>query len=373
MRAEDVAVAADRFLETALVGGDWGDALAGFAAASTGMGATLVRNNPADRFNSSSHSEFVFPTESIAAPVMRYLAGEAPPDPRLSRVSPAITQGFLTDYDQFTPGEIEKSPFYEEFLRSCGTRWHACACIDSSMEHGHLYISLKRKVRDMHYSRTEIADLDLTLPKLRMAAAISRTVLDAERRGAGEILTERGDAVFELDFRGRVIGMNAPATALLHDGALMLEERRLLAPLAQYQASLDRAVSAPLRTPPEVACAILGTASLDRRLIVRTVPVTGMARDVFFSTAAVAVVSIWERPELPPDRLVARMREAFDLTAAEARVAALVSLGVTLPGASRALGIGVGTARNYFKSVQSKTATSTQSELASLAALIPDR
>jgi DNA-binding CsgD family transcriptional regulator len=368
--ADDLAGAADQFLETALVGGDWGDALGSFAVSSAGMGATLVRNHPSDRLYLYSRDEFVFPTESIAGPVSRYLRGEAPPDPRQSRVSPTMSQGFLTDYDQFTPEEIDKSPFYEEFLRSCDMRWHACACIDSSREYGQLFLSLKRRVGDTHYSPGEIGHLHRALPKLRMAAAISRSVLDAERRGAAQILTERGDAVFELDFRGRVAGMNELADALLHEG-FRLDDGRLFAPLSQDQTKLDAAVSAPLGSPPQVACAVLGTGSPDRRLIVRTLPVTGIARDVFFATAAVAVVSVWERPEMPPEALVTRLRESFDLTRAEARVAALVCLGVTLPGASRALGIGVGTARNYFKSVQSKTETSTQSELASLVALMP--
>ena len=95
-----LAKAADELLETALMGGEWGASLAKFAQAAGAEGATLVRHDPLDKLRSKRLSEFVLATASLADPVNEYLAGQAPPDPRLSRVSPGDGVGFLSDYDQ---------------------------------------------------------------------------------------------------------------------------------------------------------------------------------------------------------------------------------------------------------------------------------
>jgi DNA-binding CsgD family transcriptional regulator len=58
--------------------------------------------------------------------------------------------------------------------------------------------------------------------------------------------------------------------------------------------------------------------------------------------------------------------EAFDLTPAEAKVAALVGCGATLDDAAKQLGVTISTVRNHLKAVFLKTATHRQSELAIL-------
>lgn len=356
--------AADRLLETALLGGDWSAHLASFARASGARGATLVRHDPYDHLRSARLSEFVLSTEAIAEPVAEYLAGTAPPDPRLSRVSPPATKGFLTDLDQFSAEEIEANPFYQEFLRPRKLRWHACARADSSLEHGELYLSLKRSLNRDHYAPLEISTLNHVLPKVRMAAAISRRVLLAETAGMKQALGHNDRAVFELDRRGRTVGYNEAAHELL-EGEFDLTSGQLLAPFPEDQPLLDGALRAA-----GISCTVLRSAKMGRRYTVRMVPVVGVAQDVFVATAALAVVSVWQRPDLPPSDLVELLRETFGLTGAEARVAGLVGLGVKIGDASLILGISVGTARNYFKVARAKIGVSRQAELVSLIALM---
>lgn len=364
-----LANAADGLLETALVGGDWRAPLATFASAAAAKGATLVRHDPLDRLRSQRLDEFVLSTDSIAEPVADYLAGTAPPDPRSSRVSPTMDAGFLTDLDQFSLEEIDRNPFYEEFLRGRGLRWHACARVDSSYDHADLYISLKRTLGQDHYTPAETTMINDTLPKVRMAAAISRAILQSESRGMKRALEARSEALFEFDVRGRVVSFNQAADRLAGN-AMGLHNCRLYAPLREEQARLDRTIAAPLAAPPQVACTVLRTATPGRRLVFRALPVVGAARDIFVATTALAVVTVWEKPDIPPKSLVCALRDSFDLTAAEARVASLVGLGVTLADAARILEISVGTTRNYFKAAQSKIGVSRQAELASLVALM---
>lgn len=367
--ATNLASAVDGLLEAALLGDDWNEPLARFAVAAGADGATLVRDEPMGRLRARLHDEFVLATESIAGPVADYLNGLAPPDPRTSRVFPRFGEGFITDRDQFSMDEISRSPFYEEFLRPRRMRWHACAVVDRSDELGALYLSLKRFVHRDHYEPGEIEMINAALPRARMAAAISRAVLRAESRGMGRALGQRGEAVIELDGRGRVIGLSASAIELIGQD-IHLAGGRLVAPLPQDSQRLERAIAAPLGDPPRVACVILSSDTPGRRLVLRTMPVVGAAHDVFGTAMALAVLTVWEKPDVPPAGLVAALREAFDLTAAEARVAALVGLGVSPRDAARILAITAGTARTYLKTVQQKTGLSRQAELAAVVALM---
>ena len=356
--------AADRLLETALLGGDWSANLAFFARASGARGATLVRHDPYDQLRSARLSEFVLSTEAIAEPVAEYLAGAAPPDPRLTRVSPPVAKGFLTDLDQFTADEIKANAFYQEFLRPRKLRWHACAKADSSLEHGELYLSLKRSLKHDHYAPSEISALNHVLPKVRMATAISRRVLLAETAGMKRALGHNDRAVFELDRRGRAVGLNEAAEQLL-EGEFDLRSGQILAPIPEDQPLLDSALRSA-----GISCAVLRSAKTGRRYTVRVVPVVGAAQDVFVATASLAVVSVWQKPDMPPADLVEMLRETFGLTGAEARVAGLVGLGVKIGDASAILDISVGTARNYFKVARAKIGVSRQAELVSLIALM---
>jgi len=340
-----------------------------FASAAEASGATLVRNEPSSRLQYLLHDEFVLATDSIADHVSDYLTGQAPPDPRTRRVSPKFRHGFVTDYDQFSQDEINRSAFYEEFLRPRHLRWHACGLIDRSHIHGRLFLSLKRSTEQGHYTPQEIQAINQALPKVQMAASISRAVLRAENDGIGKALGQRGEAVIELDNRGRIISFSDAAHSLI-GSVIGTLGGFLSAPLAQDEARLRKAIAAPLREPPRVACILLGTTDPGRRLVLRTMPVVGIAHDIFGAAAALAVVSVWERPSRPPPKLLTTLCEAFDLTAAEARVAALIGLGISPADAAGMLTISTGTARNYFKAAQSKIGVSRQAELASLVALM---
>jgi DNA-binding CsgD family transcriptional regulator len=361
--------ATDSILEAALLGDPWGAALAQFTDAAGGDGATLVRDEHCTRAIARAHDEFVLATESIAGPVSDYLGGLAPPDPRTNRVHPSVRQGFVTDYDQFTADEIARSPFYEDFLRPRRMRWHACALVDPSPNGGGLYLSLKRFVHQDHYSDAEIALIDQTLPTLRSAAAISRAVLSAESRGAGRVLGQRGEAVFEIDARGRVIRTNEPAVALVGT-YVNLVAGRLVPALAQDETRLNTAIAAALERPARTAHTVLGTDVPGQRLVVRVLPVVGAARDIFGTAVGLLVASVWKKPEIPPPTLVRALREAFDLTGAESGVAAMVSLGVAPAEAARILKISQGTARNYLKSAMTKMGIGRQAELAAIVALL---
>lgn len=362
-------MAADGLIEAATLGDDWSDPLLRFAEAAGAAGATLVRHDPGDFGAASTHMEFMLATASIAEPVGPYVRGEAPPDPRVKRVTPRIGEGFLADFDRFTPEEIGRDPFYEEFLRPIGFRWHACARLDDGFGRGQLFLSLKRRIRRGHYEPEELALLRRALPGLRMAAAATAAWRAAESRGRGALLSQRGEAMFEFDRRGRLSGTNDLGEALL-SSAFRVRGGRLRAPLEAEEMRLAAALAAPLASPPRPGLAVLGLPGTAERLVLRTLPVLGAARDVFTASVALAIVSAWSPPAGPPEPLTEALRAAFDLTPAEARVAALTGFGLAPLEVALRLGIGVGTVRNHLKAVFAKTGASRQAELAALVAAI---
>jgi DNA-binding CsgD family transcriptional regulator len=77
--------------------------------------------------------------------------------------------------------------------------------------------------------------------------------------------------------------------------------------------------------------------------------------------AAIAVLA--NDPELAPAIDVQMLRDWYDLTLAEARVAMLLASGLSVDEIAERLGIGANTARTHLKSIFGKTDTRRQGEL----------
>jgi DNA-binding CsgD family transcriptional regulator len=97
-------------------------------------------------------------------------------------------------------------------------------------------------------------------------------------------------------------------------------------------------------------------------VVVRVVPIHGAGRQPFLGAGALLTLTpIGLREPAPP----ALLAQAFALTPAEARLAAIIAQGATPERAAGVLGISRQTARNQLKAVFAKT-THPQSELVAL-------
>lgn len=267
--------------------------------------------------------------------------------------------GFRVDHDVWTDDEIRRDPYFQEFLRPRRVFFHAklrlCAAQGERVT-----LTLKRRIERGPYEPADIAVLDSLAPALQGAFRVARRVLDAEASGMARLLRDRGDPVFELDSRGRVLRMHGGGDERL---GIVVRERRMVATDRLRQAALDNAVAAAVALPQQPAVVPIANRQGERKFL-HVVPVTGLARDVFLATAAIVVVIEPDRARAGP--LPGALRQALGLTEREAEVATLLAAGSDLPTIAQRLHLGLGTLRNHLKSIFGKTGTRRQGELVAL-------
>ena len=354
LRMECMMDAAQGVTTAALLGEGWEEALHRFAYASGAHGAVLMRNRP-DRMLSA------ITTEEVAETVWAFAAGRAPPSSRyrVVRVGPKI--GFRVDHDDYSQDQLNRDPFYQEFLRPAGFFWHANAALTFDRDEC-VELSLKRRIHSGPYQEEDAIALNSALPQLRAAARLATQTLGNEATAVSALLRGRGDFLYQLDASGRVISTEALEALDKADHPISVIGRRLRSRDASVQPTLDRAVAMAVARPGTTTLASL-TGDNTRRHFLQIVPVPGRARDIFHCAAAIAVVIDVRNP--PRYRLLdpVTIGEALALTDREADVACLLAEGVALVDIAARLRMRRSTARVHLRSIFEKTGTKRQGEL----------
>lgn len=347
--------AIDTFFAGATTPGHWGATLETVAHDLGADGATLT--------NGMAIPSRVSCSTGIWPIVEEYFTLSANFDSRGDRVNPTFADGFMGDFDSYTPAELERDSFYAEFLRPRGFGWHAAAALTEG--DSPLVLSLKRRWSLGPFQRGELDQMARVLPHLRAAAYAAQTALAFRSHDHLETLTAVGQGGLLLDSDGRVIAMND--LVVLGDG-LEVVAGRLRAAYPSEQGALDRAVAIAVQRVapsdlPVPAPALLHRPSGRRPLIVRIARIFEMAPNpVAEVRALVSVVDTAVTP-IPAARL---LRALFDLTPKEAELALLLGQGMTLAQAADLSQISALHARQRLKVVFHKTETSRQSELITL-------
>jgi DNA-binding CsgD family transcriptional regulator len=293
------------------------------------------------------------------------LQGRAPYNSRGVRVK-HDTACFRIDHDDYSPDELARDAYYQEFLRPLGLFWHANARL--AAERGDkLTISFKRELRSGPYHPDDARILAQTLSKIRAAVRCARNLLDAEATGAVGLLHQRGDPVFEFDRRGRVRRIHGfddrpgQPLRLAAGGRLVAAERN-------HAARLERAIAAATTAPQRAALVALPCSATGGSHFLQIVPLHGAARDFFFSTMAVGVL-------VPPLTRGARpadpdftSHDILGLTTRELEVARLLTEGFPLVDIAAQMNVKPGTVRTHLKRLFLKTGTRRQAEVVALLA-----
>jgi DNA-binding CsgD family transcriptional regulator len=271
---------------------------------------------------------------------------------------------FLTDLDAFTIEELDRSPYYVEFLRPRGFGWVASAAIHSVSDDIFVF-AVERAHRKGPMEPERVARLNMTQPHLARSALLCAHLGMTRAQTAADALGATGVPAAVLDRSGRAIAANshldrcAPAIEIGAKGAIRLTQPRARGLFESALAS-GRGGKRLLQSIP--------VAGSGRTLpfIAHLVPLHGSARDLFSRAEWILFATLPSSSSATPDAEI--LANLFDLTAAEARVARRLVTGDSVAEIARELSVQTNTVRAHLKSVFSKTGVRRQAELASLLA-----
>jgi DNA-binding CsgD family transcriptional regulator len=283
-------------------------------------------------------------------------------DERYRGLPAAYRKGVFTEFDFTTPEEMDRSPYYQEFLAPQGFRWFAGLLITA--EENHWSLSLQRTIAQGPFAQNDLDDLSELRPRLCSAAAMSRALGFVAAGAAMESFAFSSTAIIQLDGAGNVITLNAHAEALIGNG-IQIVRRRLVANQRAATEAVERALHNALwnRDTASAAPAIALPRADRRPLIAYTLGLKGVTDNPFADCRALIVLIDPERRRQPPEAV---LRSAFRLTSAEARLAARLVTGDSIETVSDALGITKTTARNELRSIFAKVGVHRQAELIAL-------
>ena len=344
----------DRIYEAALMPELWSDVLSAISERRSFNGATLWVKGTA-----SGHSEMVSTGRHVE--LTREMSKFASyPVTRLHKLSSLRIAGFASDHDLFTDAEMDSNPYYTEFLRPRDVGWAAATLIHPSSNE-RVSFGFSRSNRLGPVPAPTISYLNGLRPHL------ARATLLASRMGFQRSMAKADG----LEAMGR------PAAIIGPQGAIIAQNNRFMAHIPEWfqdrtnRLTLNheeadkifaRAVSELRQSGSHMRVRSILLFNRDRqhKCVLHIIPIVRHAKDIFNQAAALIIVTRLIEPAAPDLEIVEAL---FDLTPAEARVAAAIADGKTPREIARQNGTSVTTVRNQLNRVLSKSGLNRQSEL----------
>jgi DNA-binding CsgD family transcriptional regulator len=270
--------------------------------------------------------------------------------------------------DVFTPEDMARDPYYQDFLGKHGLG-RFLAQLATPMPGYVASISVQRDVRLGPFEKHEMERFELLGRHAARALATTTKLAEGRRLNADlSLVIERLDCgLIILDQHGTVTFVNDVAQRRLGDG-VNVRHRRVRTANPSEQGDLDQLIASALPLAP---CPPHGPVALTRRsgrrtLFVQAMPVRWNAADRLdhLSLGHGGVLLLLNDIECPSAKGVADSLIILGLTRGEARLAELVGSGIPPREAAERLGITEATARTVLKQVFLKLDIGRQSELA---------
>ncbi len=263
-----------------------------------------------------------------------------------------------------TPHEIETHPIYVEFFREVGFGWLMSSVLLPDLDML-ICLSVPRAKAKGAFDEGEMEVLRRVGRHVEQALRVSLRLqaLEAENTTLLTALDAVDACVFGLDEDGGVVFANRAAEASRANFFLGGGDRLIpQSPLERCR--LDAGIAAARRASEDAAptpCLLTGHDG--RRLVVWALPATAASRPLFGDRQPVRILlygtAAGSRTEVDPGVI----RDVFDLSLGEARLASLIGAGVQVGAAAARLGVTEGTARVVLKRVFRKLGVNRQAEL----------
>lgn len=277
-----------------------------------------------------------------------------------------IAGDVLSDRTIATPTEIETHPIYREFFARVGFGW-IMSCILLPEKDSLVAISLPRAKAKGAYTESETHFLQLVGRHVEQSLRLSLRL--GELEASASVLRAAMNAIdaqiFALDAMRGLVMANSTSTERFEECFARVGGRVVARSLAERKAFDDLVASAEANVQGQSRprpCLLTGTDG--RRTAVWAMPLTKEAHHRIGLTEPAHVLLI--ATQIESDRRIdpSVIRDIFQLSLGEARIASLVGTGVTVREAAKTLGITEGTARLVLKQVFRKLGINRQTELA---------
>lgn len=341
------------FLNAAVDPAQWGNALDVVTAVTESAGALLLP------IRGDLIQDVPF-TDQISGSVEVYFRdGWHLRDERHRGIDLMVQRGVVDDLDIHNVSQIKRHPYYQEFLAPHNLRWFAGVKVASGSD---LWcLSIQRTIAQGPFTNEEKRKLAQLSRSLSSSAALARTLSSRTAQGALEAFEMSGRAALLINGRGEIFMANSSAELLLK-GDVQIIKRKLVSNDRRANAELEEALRDLLRNPLRASLSAMVCLPRSGRLPLFAYPVrlSGLAANILADCQGVVILIDPENRSRPPE---AALRTAFQLTAAEARLASRLAWGEKLEVAAEILSIAPDTGRNQLKSIFAKMGVHRQAEL----------
>ncbi|MBN8940270.1 MAG: helix-turn-helix transcriptional regulator [Rhizobiales bacterium] len=286
--------------------------------------------------------------------------GWAPRNVQAARTYARNEPRFFSDYDLFSPDEVETEPFYRDFLRPNGLAW-GCGTVINGATENRIVVSVFRPYERGPLAIAQLRRLNALRPSLARAAFVASRLRLEQARAATATLAAIGLPAAALDRAGRLRHANSllepmmPGLIQDNPDRLRVSQRNadslFLGALHAGQAGNKTGITIPVARADQAP------------VILNMVPIVGHAHDIF-SSVEWLLVATPVAPKSMPDPGI--LQALFDLTPAESRIAKAIGDGATVNDIAHKARLSPETVRKQLKAAMAKTGVNRQSELVRL-------
>jgi len=276
-------------------------------------------------------------------------------DPRGRRALTMRPDRITNDDEILAEGERETSDFYRDFAARQDVPYVASWRVGASQSP--LFFSAMRAANAGPATFADRRRLASIRAHANAAAVLSSHLEKARFNGVLDGFDAAGKAVIALDRHGRAVAATARALPLLHQHFVETQGR-----LSTTDAFGDAQIRRALERGGEPAKAFLLPSTTGRGAV--CTPIRNMSETAVFAEVG-ALLHLADLSQAPAPDLT-MLAVAFDLTPAEAEIAALIGAGQSVEEIARDRGGAVATVRTILASVFRKTGARRQGELVHL-------
>jgi DNA-binding CsgD family transcriptional regulator/PAS domain-containing protein len=274
------------------------------------------------------------------------------------------------------PQALRRTDFYRRFLQPRGLLHMLCGVVDQRARGAHC-VAIYRAEDQRAFDAEQKAELGLLLDHITLSLRSQWRWQEADDLAQALLSLSEHDTrpTLLVTAEGEPVYRNRAAAQLLEQGhGLCMEGTRLVSASPGDRRLLQQAIARLAQADaadPAPAPAVLNLASPTGQAAV--VVVVRAAGQVFASQAGarrgLAVVAV-RGAGVTHDPARCAFARQFELTAAQAKVSALVFAGQSLTAVSRSLNLSENTVRSHLKQIFQKTDTHSQMELVHLHARV---